>query len=179
MREFAYASCVPFGRDKVGGLFRAADEYAATPGLINEIETLFGIVGASVLRYDDSKRGTARHIMTKDGALAAVVLAGDTSAESWLKPYLLDQQPVAKLGRLLLMPSASAPQGFTPRGKVVCSCLNVADTEINAALTSLDGSPVDVLAGLQASLKCGTNCGSCVPELKKMIAQKIKVAAVS
>ena len=179
MREFAYASCVPFGRDKVGVLFRAADEYAATPGLINKIETLFGIVGASVLRYDDSKRGTARHIMTKDGALAAVVLAGDTSAESWLKPYLLDQQPVAKLGRLLLMPSASAPQGFTPRGKVVCSCLNVADTEINAALTSLDGSPVDVLAGLQASLKCGTNCGSCVPELKKMIAQKIKVAAVS
>ena len=117
--------------------------------------------------------------MIKDGALAAVVLAGDTSAESWLKAYLLDQQPVAKLGRLLLMPSTSAPQGFTPRGKVVCSCLNVADTEINAALATLDGSPVDVLAGLQTRLKCGTNCGSCVPEIKKMIVQKNRVATLS
>ena len=169
MREFAYASCVPFGRDKVGILFRAADDYAAAPEVIKQIETLFGIAGANVLRYDDTKRGNARHILIKDGALAAVVLAGDTSAESWLKAYLLDQEPVAKLGRLLLMPSTSAPQGFTPRGKVVCSCLNVADTEINTALESLDGSPVDVLAGLQSRLKFGTNCGSCVPELKKMI----------
>jgi assimilatory nitrate reductase catalytic subunit len=169
MREFAYASCVPFGRDKVGILFRAADEYAAAPELISKIETLFGIVGATVLRYDDTKRGNARHILVKNGALAAVVLAGDTSAESWLKAYLLDQEPVAKLGRLLLMPSTSAPQGFTPRGKVVCSCLNVADTEINLALATLKGSAVDVLAGLQTRLKCGTNCGSCVPELKKMI----------
>jgi assimilatory nitrate reductase catalytic subunit len=179
MREFAYASCVPFGRDKVGILFRAADEYAAAPELIKKIETLFGIVGASVLRYDDTKRGNARHILIKDGALAAVVLAGDTSAESWLKAYLLDQEPVAKLGRLLLMPSTSAPQGFKARGKVVCSCLNVADTEINTALESLDGSPVDVLAGLQTRLKCGTNCGSCVPELKKMISlQKKAVLSV-
>ena len=169
MREFAYASCVPFGRANVGILFRAADDYAAAPELLQKIESLFGIDGASVLRYDDSKRGNARHILVKDGALAAVALAGDTSAESWLKAYLLDQQPVAKLGRLLLMPSTSAPQGFTARGKIVCSCLNVAESEINSVLESLDGSPVDVLAGLQTRLKCGTNCGSCVPELKKMI----------
>ena len=179
MREFAYASCVPFGRDKIGVLFRAADEYPAAPELIKKIETLFGIVGADVLRYDDTKRGNARHILIRNGALAAVVLAGDTSAESWLKAYLLDQEPVAKLGRLLLMPSTSAPQGFTPRGKVVCSCLNVADTEINTALASIVGPPVDVLARLQTRLKCGTNCGSCVPELKKMIMLQNKVAAVT
>ncbi len=179
MREFAYASCVPFGRDKVGILFRAADDYAAAPELLQKIENLFGIHGASVLRYDDAKRGNARHILVKDGALAAVALAGDTSAESWLKAYLLDQQSVAKLGRLLLMPSTSAPQGFTARGKIVCSCLNVADSEINSALESLEGSPVDVLAGLQSRLKCGTNCGSCVPELKKMIKGRETVAIVA
>ncbi|MDO8177766.1 MAG: molybdopterin-dependent oxidoreductase [Undibacterium sp.] len=177
MREFAYASCVPFGRDKVGVLFRAADDYAAAPELLQKIENLFGIHGAQVLRYDDSRRGNARHILVKDGALAAVSLAGDISAESWLKAYLLDQQPVAKLGRMLLMPSTSAPQGFKPRGKVVCTCLNVADTEINSALETLNGSPVDVLAGLQSRLKCGTNCGSCVPELKKMILVRNQVAA--
>ena len=177
MREFAYASCVPFGRDKVGILFRAADDYAAAPELLQKIEDLFGIHGAQVLRYDDKRRGNARHILVRDGTLAAVALSGDISAESWLKAYLLDQQPVAKLGRMLLMPSTSAPQGFKPRGKVVCSCLNVADTEINTALESLNGSPLDVLAGLQSRLKCGTNCGSCVPELKKMILVRNKVAA--
>lgn len=177
MREFAYASCVPFGRDKVGILFRAADDYAAAPELLQKIETLFGIHGATVLRYDDTRRGNARHILVSEGALAAVSLAGDISAESWLKAYLLDQEPVAKLGRMLLMPSTSAPQGFKPRGKVICSCLNVADTEINAALETLAGSPLDVLAGLQSRLKCGTNCGSCVPELKKMIVVRNKIAA--
>ncbi|MDO8654014.1 MAG: molybdopterin-dependent oxidoreductase [Undibacterium sp.] len=177
MREFAFASCVPFGRDKVGVLFRAADDYAAAPELVQKIEALFGIYGAQVLRYDDARRGNARHILVKDGALAAVALAGDISAESWLKAYLLDQEPVAKLGRMLLMPSTSAPQGFKARGKVVCSCLNVADTEINSALDSLDGSPVDILAGLQSRLKCGTNCGSCVPEIKKMILVRNKIAA--
>ncbi|MBI3286175.1 MAG: molybdopterin-dependent oxidoreductase [Burkholderiales bacterium] len=169
LREFAYASCTPFGREKTGILLRAADDYAAAPELLQKIETLFGIHGAEVLRYDDARRGNARHILVKNGALAAVSLAGDISAESWLKAYLLEQEPVAKLGRLLLMPSTSAPQGFKPRGKVVCSCLNVADTEIKATLAKLDGSADQLLAGLQTRLKCGTNCGSCVPEIKKMI----------
>ncbi|MFZ6815538.1 molybdopterin-dependent oxidoreductase [Undibacterium sp. Rencai35W] len=178
MREFAYASCTPFGRDKTGILFRAADDYAAAPELTQQIEQLFGITGAEVLRYDDSKRGNARHIMVKDGKLAAVSLAGDVSAESWLKAYLVDEEPVAKLGRLLLMPSTSAPHGFTARGKVVCSCLNVADTEINSALSGMTGSPDELLAGLQSRLKCGTNCGSCVPELKKMIVIRSEPVAV-
>lgn len=175
MRQFAYATCIPFGREKTGIIFRAADDVAATPELIQQIEQLFGIAGEQVLRYDDARRGNARHITVKDGALAAVSLAGDISAEGWLKAYLTDQEPVAKLGRLLLMPSTSAPQGFAVRGKIVCNCLNVADTEINRALTLMggtsDSTPDELLAGLQSRLKCGTSCGSCVPELKKMIVQ--------
>jgi len=27
----------------------------------------------------------------------------------------------------------------------------------------------DTLAALQGKLKCGTNCGSCVPELRQMV----------
>jgi assimilatory nitrate reductase catalytic subunit len=169
MREFAYASCTPFGRDKVGMIFRAANEEAVATEVLEKIEKLFAIVGAEVLRYDDKRRGNSRHILVRDGGLAAVALAGDVSAEGWLNAYLQAQEPVAKLGRLLLMPSTTAPQGFAMRGKVICSCLNVADTEIHAALEQLDGSPTEVLAALQTRLKCGTNCGSCVPELKKII----------
>jgi assimilatory nitrate reductase catalytic subunit len=173
MRRFAYASCTLFGRDKVGVLFRVADDYAASPELVKEIEGLFGIAGPHVLRYDDLKRGNARHLLIEEGKLTAVSLCGDLSAEGWLKEYLEGGQSVAALGRLLLMPSSTAPKGFKSRGRIVCNCLNVAETEIADYLTAQDmvnhGTSEALLSGMQAKLKCGTNCGSCVPELKKMI----------
>jgi assimilatory nitrate reductase catalytic subunit len=48
----------------------------------------------------------------------------------------------------------------------------VSETEINDSLIGELGRSGDVdvkLAGLQQKLKCGTHCGSCVPELKKII----------
>jgi assimilatory nitrate reductase catalytic subunit len=50
---------------------------------------------------------------------------------------------------------------------VVCNCLNVAEPDIVAAIAA--GAD---LAALQANLKCGSECGSCVPELKRLIASK-------
>ncbi|WP_188396987.1 nitrate reductase [Oxalicibacterium flavum] len=169
MREFAYASCTLFGRDRVGVLFRAADDEAADAQLVARIEERFGIAGPQVLRYDDRRRGNARHILLEDGRLQAVALAGDASAERWLKEYLESEQPVAALGRLLLMPSAQPPQAFKSRGRIVCNCFNVAETEIDEALAEMGGAPDAMLAQLQTRLKCGTNCGSCVPELKKIV----------
>jgi assimilatory nitrate reductase catalytic subunit len=172
MRKFAYASCTLFGRDKVGVLFRAADDYSAAPELIAQIEQMFGIAGAQVLRYDDSKRGNSRRILIHEGKLQAVALAGDISAEAWLKEYLESEQAVATLGRLLLMPSNKPPQNFKSRGRIVCNCFNVAETEISDALMTMPGAPDARLQALQQRLKCGSNCGSCVPELKKIIASQ-------
>ena len=39
-----------------------------------EIESLFGIEGVNVLRYDDKKRGNARHVLIENGKLGAVAL---------------------------------------------------------------------------------------------------------
>ncbi|MEC5216951.1 assimilatory nitrate reductase catalytic subunit [Actimicrobium sp. GrIS 1.19] len=169
LRQFAYGSCTLFGRDRVGVFFRAADDYPAAPELVAQIESLFGIAGAGVLRYDDRRRGNARHILVENGRLAALSLAGDVAAERWLKPYLESEQSVAALGRLLLSPASTAPQGFTARGRIICNCFNVAESEIATTLDALDGPPEAQLAALQGRLKCGTNCGSCVPELKKII----------
>jgi assimilatory nitrate reductase catalytic subunit len=169
MRKFAYASCTLFGRDKVGVLFRAADDYAASAETRAEIEQKFGIAGTQVLRYDDNKRGNSRRILVGDGKLQAVSLAGDISAQRWLKEYLESEQPVAALGRLLLMPSTSAPQNFKSRGRIVCNCFNVAETEIADALMAMPAAADAALGDLQQQLKCGSNCGSCIPELKKII----------
>jgi assimilatory nitrate reductase catalytic subunit len=170
MKRFAYASCTLFGRERTGVLFRAADDYPAEPALIAEIEARFGIEGPQVLRYDDRRRGNARHIRLAEGRLEAVSLAGDIAAENWLREYLDGGQPVAALGRLLLSPSATAPQGFKARGRVVCNCHNVAESEIIDALAAqASDTPQEALCSLQQRLKCGTSCGSCVPELKKVI----------
>ena len=179
LRQFSYASCTLFGRDRVGVLFRAGDDYPATPELVAEIESLFGIVGHGVLRYDDKRRGNARHILVRDGALAALSLAGDIAAEHWLKEYLESAQPVAALGRLLLSPQSTAPQGFKSRGKAVCNCFNISESQISQSLDAIAGPPEAQLAALQGTLKCGTNCGSCIPELKKIIVQRRAVTAAN
>ena len=177
LRQFAYASCTLFGRDRVGVLFRAADEVALSPELVREIEIKFGIVGPAVLRYDDPRRGNARHLLQADGKLQAVALCGDMAAEHWLRQYLQEEIPVAALGRALLMPSTQPPQNFKARGNVICNCFNVAENAITEALAQQDtlnhGSPAERLLTLQNTLQCGTSCGSCVPELKKIIAQKV------
>ncbi|MCZ8256197.1 MAG: hypothetical protein O9327_11075, partial [Polaromonas sp.] len=41
------------------------------------------------------------------------------------------------------------------------------------------GTDEERLASLQAALKCGTNCGSCVPELKRRVRSSRNDAAPS
>ncbi len=41
----------------------------------------------------------------------------------------------------------------------------------------VDESRAPTLAALQAKLGCGTSCGSCVPELKRMLATREREAA--
>ncbi|TFV86736.1 nitrate reductase, partial [Oxalobacteraceae bacterium OM1] len=138
MRQFSYASCTLFGRERTGVLLRVADDYSADAALVRDIEARFGLEGREVLRYDDTRRGVSRRIALQDGKLRAVTLAGDVAAESWLREYLESEQPVTSLGRMLLMPTAKPPSGFTPRGRIVCNCLNVAQPEIEAVLAGHD-----------------------------------------
>ena len=97
------------------------------------------------------------------------MLAGDTSAQAWIKTLLQDELPAQAYGRLLLVPGAKAPVAVQSRGKQVCTCFNVTDAEIGQFLGGCAGSETQRLDALQAKLQCGTNCGSCVPELKRMV----------
>ena len=183
MAQFPFASCVPFsnnaplaepGRERVGVLLRAAAHEAPPDSTLERIESLMGLAGADTLRYADKKRGqrrTARLVRRGDATttLEGVVLAGDTSAEGWLKTLLQEELPAQSYGRLLLVPGAKAPVAVQSRGKTVCTCLNVTDAAITAELARCHGTDDDRLAQLQGKLRCGTSCGSCLPELKRMV----------
>jgi len=180
MGAFAFASVVPFGRERSGVLFRAAAYEAAPDELMARIEGVLGLGGAEVLHYADKRRGQRRTMrlapVGEQTQLEGFVLAGDISAEVWVKPLLQDELPAQAYGRLLLVPGARAPVAVQSRGRQVCTCFNVAEPEINAAIESCQGEPDAQLAQLQAALKCGTNCGSCIPELKRMIRVQARVA---
>jgi assimilatory nitrate reductase catalytic subunit len=173
MARFPFASCVPFGRERTGVLFRAAAHDAPEPAVIDQIEALLGLATADALRYADKRLGqrrTARLVREGEATrLEAFVLAGDTRAEIWLKPLLQDELPAAAYGRLLLMPGARAPVAVVAKGRQVCTCFNVTEDAIQARLQTCEGTDDQRLAALQAGLRCGTNCGSCVPELKRLV----------
>lgn len=186
MHLFAFASCVPFGREPsergmVGVLFRAAATAAASEALLAQIEALMGIEGFDVLRYQDPHQGQHRAMRlrrTDDGLkLEAFMLAGDVSAQAWIKPLLQDELPADAYGRALLSPGATPPVAVQSKGRQVCTCFNVTEPAIAEALGQCQGAPDERLAQLQGQLKCGTNCGSCIPELKKLI--KIHPALVT
>ena len=60
-------------------------------------------------------------------------------------------------------------QATARRGRQVCTCFNVTDVAIGAFLAGCGGPEDTRLAALQGGLKCGTNCGSCIPELKRLV----------
>lgn len=179
MAMFPFATCVPFsgntpGEERSGILFRAAAHDAPADELIDRIEGLLGLRGSDALRYADRRRGqrrVARLVRRTDGnaGLEAFLLGGDTSAEAWISTLLREEIPAQTYGRLLLSPGARAPVAVQSRGQTVCTCFNVTDLAIQAELGRCTGSPEERLASLQGALKCGTNCGSCLPELKRMV----------
>ena len=173
MQNFSFATCVPFGRERSGVLLRAAAFEAADEALLARIETVLGLSAQGVMHYADKRRGQRRSMrVVPSGAetrLDGFLLAGDISAETWVKPLLQDELPAQAYGRLLLIPGAKAPVAVTTRGKQVCSCFDVSEHQIEQTLQGTAGSADTRLAQLQATLKCGTNCGSCIPELKRII----------
>lgn len=184
MPQFAFASCVPFassgagaGREdqgeRQGLLFRAASYDAVAPELLDSVEAILNLQGPAVLHYVDVKRGQRRsmHLQRagEDSFLSGFLLAGDTRAQGWISGLLQDEQPTQRYGRALLLAVSEPPVPVVSKGKVVCSCLNVREVAIAEQLTQCSGSDAGRLAQLQSALRCGTQCGSCVPELQRMV----------
>jgi assimilatory nitrate reductase catalytic subunit len=66
--------------------------------------------------------------------------------------------------RMLL--SGKAMDGLANAGPIVCACFGVGRTTICDAIAAGANSA----AAIGAELKAGTNCGSCIPEMKRLIA---------
>ncbi len=59
------------------------------------------------------------------------------------------------------------PPGQTDAGRIVCACFSVGVNTIKAAIVEQHLNSAEEIG---RTLKAGTNCGSCVPELKRILA---------
>ena len=181
--HFQFAYGVPFGRepdDRVGLRFRAALPAAAELALITRLEAALGLSDAQALRYVDAHNGQHRTVvLAADGTLHGYLLAGDIAADAWVLPLLQQRQPAAAMGRALLAARRQAPVPTAAPSRQVCACHDVSEARIQAALATSSGDATTRLQSLQLGLRCGTECGSCLPALHTLVQAHCRQAATA
>jgi assimilatory nitrate reductase catalytic subunit len=165
LRECEYGAAALAGRERDVLTLRLAHSTALPAALIAQLDQVLGLNDPlAVMQYEDSRSGISKRVRVDQGRITAARLTGETAAFEWLKELIADGGDAAPLRAWMLAPVARPPAVGAGRGRIICNCLNVAETDILAAIA--DGAD---LPTLQATLHCGTECGSCVPELKRML----------
>jgi assimilatory nitrate reductase catalytic subunit len=129
---------------------------------------LRSVAGSDRAEYSDFGGGIFRAASFIDGRIETCLFIGPArDAGDWgivrdlfAKDALDDDQR-----RMLL--SGKSADGLESAGPIVCACFGIGRTAICDAIARGAGSA----AAIGAQLKAGTNCGSCIPELKRLIAQ--------
>jgi assimilatory nitrate reductase catalytic subunit len=169
LARFDYATLTLAGRESTVVVLRAwggAETPPPTAELLAELAAAMGLDSPNMLAFNDARRGIAKRALIEDDRLVGALLCKETRATDWLLDLIARGGSTAELRKWLFAPLATPPAAGPARGRIVCNCFDVSENEIRADLAAgLD------LTALQARNKCGTNCGSCLPELKRLAAQ--------
>ncbi len=129
--------------------------------------------------YADPARGLYQKVVVSDDArtLLGGVFVGDASPYLSLRPLLgreLGSEPAAYLSA-----SGAQPSGADelPDDALLCACNNVCVGAVRAAITGSE--ECHTVPALKACTRAGTQCGSCVPLLKKTLEQELAKAGLS
>jgi assimilatory nitrate reductase catalytic subunit len=161
-----YAALHLFGRDEPCVALDGAARGPLDAKALARLDRVLGMASPAVLGYEDPVRGISKHVLVVSDRLIGVRLAGEAAGARWLKEVMRNGMPVGPLRHWLLAPVAVSPTPAAARGRTVCSCLDVSEAEIRAAVAG--GAGVEEL---KSRLRCGTQCGSCVPELRRLVAE--------
>jgi len=119
--------------------------------------------------FRDAAAGVYRTAVLREGRLEAVLFVGKgpkLPSRAWLKSRFAMTSLASSDRRALL---AGGPvEGAFDEGPVVCVCFQVGAKSIQAAVAA--GSRNVQAIGRQ--LGAGTNCGSCIPEINRLIAHE-------
>ncbi|OWQ86825.1 nitrate reductase [Roseateles aquatilis] len=181
MDQAEYACCLPGpAQDELEGWCLELAFAAPPPApVVQALAMVLGLGGVGVLRYADGRRGRSRSLrLAGEGAqarLQALLRVGEGNEGEWLDALWRERAPVMPFGRRLLAPDAEQPAPApSPQ---VCNCFNVREDAIVACLRRVpDGGSEARLGALQEALRCGTQCGSCLPALRRLVQNEVKEA---
>ena len=124
--------------------------------------------GAELVEYVDETGGVYRVAALIDRRLQGCLFVGArATVPQWdAVKALFESNALDDKSRRLLL-SGSAADGRPDSGPLICACFGVGLAAIRDAIASRAATSV---AEIGRALKAGTNCGSCLPELKKIAA---------
>ncbi len=173
--RFDYAHLALVGRDATVVQLRGFSAAPVADEILDQIDALFDMNVEHTLRYVDARRRVEKKARIENGLVKSVCLAGETAAQEWLKNMMVQGASADAVRPWVLAPVAAAPRGTLNRGRIVCTCHDVSEAEIRGE--TAQGA---TLPALQAKLKCGTDCGSCLPAVKQLLAdQALNARAVA
>src|SRR6476619_3455605 len=123
---------------------------------------------AELAELSDDRRGTYRAAAFTAGKLEGCLFIGPAeAAPQWdaVKP-LFETGMLNEAARRVLLSGRSA-DGLASSGPIDCACFGGGLTAIRDALQTGTETGVESIG---AALRAGTNCGSCLPELKRIVA---------
>jgi assimilatory nitrate reductase catalytic subunit len=133
-------------------------------------QQMFG--DAELAEYFDAPRGSYRVAAFADGRLIGALFVGPAEATPhWdTVKALFEAESLGDAQRRGLL-SGKSTDGMADPGPVICACFGVGLNVIRDALESGAAANVEDIG---KALRAGTNCGSCLPELKKIVSQQAK-----
>jgi assimilatory nitrate reductase catalytic subunit len=117
--------------------------------------------------YQDSAKGIYRAAQLVDNQLETVIfIATDhhLAERSWLSS--LFAKPELSTAERMALLTGKPPLGGADVGAIICACFNVGEKTIKAAIK---GKGLTTHQQVGQCLKAGTNCGSCIPEIKALL----------
>ena len=126
------------------------------------------MLGTELAEYVDQQRGVYRAASFVAGELTGCLFIGAAeTAPQWdAVKALFATETLADDARRVLLSGRSA-DGLASAGPIICACFSVGVAAIRAALQAGAATSVE---GIGEALRAGTNCGSCLPELKRLVA---------
>jgi assimilatory nitrate reductase catalytic subunit len=125
---------------------------------------------ADWMEYSDPNAGIYRAALLVDNRLAACVFLSprpDLPTRSWLSSLFVKDRVTERDRAGLLM--GQSPDPRADAGPVVCSCFGVGQKTICSAIRQYNLTTPQQVG---QKLKAGTNCGSCVAEIKMLLAEQ-------
>ena len=145
-------------------------ELAGTDTVQPVLDHLKQAFGTHCLEMSDPARGIFRLAWIDQGHLSAALYVSPQRpdiAESWIAG-LVGQDLEHPITRQSIL-AGIAPAGQQDRGPLVCSCFSVGLHTITQAIRSQN---LVSIAEIGKALRAGTGCGSCIPELNRLLSTK-------